>query len=305
MSARPPYCGRFAPSPSGPLHFGSLVAALGSWLAARAACGTWLVRMEDIDTPRNAPGAADAILRQLESFGLEWDAAVQWQSRRVDAYAAALAQLRAGGRVFGCACTRREIADSQLAADGTPRYPGTCRDGIAAGRAPRAWRLRVDPGTVCFDDRLQGRLYQDVAAEVGDFVLLRADGIYAYQLACVVDDAASGVTEVVRGADLLDSTPRQIVLARALGVAEPAYLHLPVVLDDSGAKLSKQTLAAPVGRDVAAELAAALNFLGHAPPPALHAAAPAEVLAWARANWKPARLPRTRGLRLECPPSAN
>ncbi|MBL8472079.1 MAG: tRNA glutamyl-Q(34) synthetase GluQRS [Rhodocyclaceae bacterium] len=300
----PTYCGRFAPSPSGPLHFGSLVAALGSWLAARAAGGKWLLRMEDIDTPRNAPGAADTILRQLECFGLAWDGPVLWQSRRREAYAAALAALQAAGRVFGCACTRREIADSQLGADGAPRYPGTCRAGLSAGRLPRAWRFRVEPGAVCFDDRLQGRQCQDVAADVGDFVLLRADGIYAYQLACVVDDAASGVTEVVRGADLLDSTPRQILLAAALGHAAPAYLHLPVAVDASGAKLSKQTLAQPVGRDPAAELRAALAFLGHAPAADMRSAAPAEVLAWARAEWNEARLPRTRAAGLECGPVA-
>ncbi len=285
--------GRFAPSPSGPLHFGSMVAALGSSLSARAAGGRWLLRIEDVDTPRIVPGAAEGILRTLEQFGFEWDGPVVWQSRRTDAYRAAFEALRAAGRVFPCACTRKEIADSALARDGTRRYPGTCRDGLAPGREARAWRLRVEPGEVSFDDAVQGPIREDVAADVGDFVLLRADGLFAYQLAVVVDDAEAGVTEVVRGADLLDSTGRQILLQRLLGHPQPRYAHLPVASNAAGEKLSKQTLARAVeGADPARVLVDALDFLGQEPPAGLAEAGLAAVWAWARQHWSMARVPR-------------
>lgn len=289
--------GRFAPSPSGPLHFGSMVAALGSCLSARAAGGRWLLRIEDVDTPRTVPGAADGILRTLEHFGFEWDGPVVWQSRRTDAYRAAFEQLRAAGQVFACACTRKEIADSALARDGTRRYPGTCRNGLPPGREARAWRLRVEPGVVSFDDAVQGLICEDVAADVGDFVLLRADGLFAYQLAVVVDDAAAGVTEVVRGADLLDSTARQILLQRLLGHPSPAYAHLPVASNSAGEKLSKQTLARAVdGGDPAPVLVDALDFLGQQPPVGLADAGLAAVWAWARQRWSMARVPRWRAV---------
>lgn len=285
--------GRFAPSPSGPLHFGSMVAALGSSLSARAAGGRWLLRIEDVDTPRIVPGAAEGILRTLEQFGFEWDGPVVWQSRRTDAYRAAFEALRAAGRVFPCACTRKEIADSALARDGTRRYPGTCRDGLAPGREARAWRLRVEPGEVSFDDAVQGLIREDVAADVGDFVLLRADGLFAYQLAVVVDDAEAGVTEVVRGADLLDSTGRQLLLQRLLGHPQPRYAHLPVASNAAGEKLSKQTLARAVeGADPARVLVDALDFLGQEPPAGLAEAGLAAVWAWARQHWSMARVPR-------------
>ncbi len=285
--------GRFAPSPSGPLHFGSMVAALGSSLSARAAGGRWLLRIEDVDTPRIVPGAAEGILRTLEQFGFEWDGPVVWQSRRTDAYRAAFEALRAAGRVFPCACTRKEIADSALARDGTRRYPGTCRDGLAPGREARAWRLRVEPGEVSFDDAVQGPIREDVAADVGDFVLLRADGLFAYQLAVVVDDAEAGVTEVVRGADLLDSTGRQLLLQRLLGHPQPRYAHLPVASNAAGEKLSKQTLARAVeGADPARVLVDALDFLGQEPPAGLAEAGLAAVWAWARQHWSMARVPR-------------
>lgn len=285
--------GRFAPSPSGPLHFGSMVAALGSSLSARAAGGRWLLRIEDVDTPRIVPGAAEGILRTLEQFGFEWDGPVVWQSRRTDAYRAAFEALRAAERVFPCACTRKEIADSALARDGTRRYPGTCRDGLAPGREARAWRLRVEPGEVSFDDAVQGLIREDVAADVGDFVLLRADGLFAYQLAVVVDDAEAGVTEVVRGADLLDSTGRQILLQRLLGHPQPRYAHLPVASNAAGEKLSKQTLARAVeGADPARVLVDALDFLGQEPPAGLAEAGLAAVWAWARQHWSMARVPR-------------
>lgn len=287
--------GRFAPSPTGPLHFGSIVAAVGSCLAARAAGGRWLLRIEDVDAPRSVPGAADGILRTLARFGFEWDGPVVWQSARTEAYQAAFERLRAAGQVFGCACTRKEMADSALARDGTRRYPGTCRDGLPAGREARAWRLRVAPGVVSFDDAVQGAVEEDVAADVGDFVLLRADGLFAYQLAVVVDDAEAGVTDVVRGADLLDSTPRQILLQRALGYATPRYVHLPVAGNAAGEKLSKQTLARAV-EDARPQqvLADALDFLGQAPPAGMADASLDALWAWARANWSLDRVPRQR-----------
>ncbi len=291
------YRGRFAPSPTGPLHFGSLLAAVGSYLDARAAGGEWLLRMEDVDAPRALPGAAEDILRTLERFGLGWDGEVVWQSKRTRRYRAAFERLRLAGQVFACACTRREIGDSRLAAEATLRYPGTCRERAAAGREARAWRLKVEPETVCLDDALQGRLCQDVAAEVGDFVVLRADGLFAYQLAVVVDDAAEGITHVVRGADLLDSTPRQILLQRRLGLPQPAYLHLPAAVNARGEKLSKQTRARPVdGARPQGALVVALACLGQAPPPGLQEADLDSLWRWAIGHWDRSRLPRCRSL---------
>ncbi len=280
-----PYVGRFAPSPTGPLHFGSLIAALASWLDARAAGGAWLLRMEDLDRPREQPGAAATILRQLEALGLTWDGAVEYQSRREPHYRSALDALR--NHAYWCGCTRKEMEDSALAPDGARIYPGTCRNGIAPGKSPRAVRVRTDAEPVRFTDRVQGAIAQSVEREVGDFVLLRADGLYAYQLAVVVDDAAQGITDVVRGADLLDSTARQIHLQRLLGLPQPRYLHAPVAVNATGEKLAKQTGAPPCGPQ---DIAPALAFLGH-PPPDL---APAEALAWARAHWDAACIPRTR-----------
>lgn len=283
-----PYIGRFAPSPTGPLHFGSLVAALASWLDARHAGGQWLLRMEDLDAPRVVPGAADAILRQLENFGLAWDGTVLHQSARLEWYQAALASL--GAHCYACACTRRELEDSALAIDGSRIYPGTCRNGLPPGKSARAVRLRTDGDPIRFNDRVQGGIAQSVANEVGDFVLLRADGRFAYQLAVVVDDAAQGVTHVVRGADLLDSTARQIFLQRLLGVPTPAYLHVPVATNAAGEKLSKQTFAADAA---ATDLPRALRFLGMDVPPQFEQR---ELLAWAVQNWDPDRIPRKRAM---------
>ncbi|KAF1027976.1 MAG: Glutamyl-Q tRNA(Asp) synthetase [Burkholderia plantarii] len=259
------YRGRFAPSPTGPLHFGSLVGALASWLDARVHGGTWLVRIEDVDGPRTVPGAADDILATLAAFGLVPDAPPVWQSRRDAAYTAALDALTAAGCVYPCGCTRKEIADSLRAAHErhtTLAYPGTCRTGLH-GKPARAWRLRVpdaDAARITFDDRWQGTQTQDLATEVGDFVLKRADGQWAYQLAVVVDDLDAGITHVVRGADLLDSTARQIHLQHCLGAPTPAYLHVPVVLDANGEKLSKQTGATALDR---ARPLAALDASAH------------------------------------------
>ena len=281
------YTGRFAPSPSGLLHFGSLVAALASWLDARAANGRWLVRIEDLDTPRSSPAVATAILRQLEAFGLEWDGPVVYQSARVDKYKAALETLQRSGNAYWCACTRREIADStnrpgEVSASRV--YPGTCRSGLRPGATPRAMRVRTHDHPIRFTDRMAGSVEQIVAREVGDFVVLRADGVFAYQLAVVVDDAEQGVTDVVRGADLLDSTARQILLQQLLGLATPRYLHVPIAVSESGAKLSKQNGAQPLPEEQRVQaLRDALDFLGLGDAPAAH---PGDVLAWARARWK-------------------
>src|SRR5688572_2805624 len=280
------YVGRFAPSPTGPLHFGSLVAGLASWLDARRAGGRWLLRMEDLDRPRVMPGAGDQILRQLEEIGLTWDGPVVHQSARLELYEDAIRKIRA--RTYPCSCTRKELEDSALAIDGSRIYPGTCRNGIAPGKAARALRVRTDDEAVVFIDRVQGRISQSVESEVGDFVLRRADGLHAYQLAVVVDDAAQGVTDVVRGADLLDSTARQIHLQRLLGVATPRYLHVPVATNSVGEKLSKQTRAADAGPD---DLPRALDFLGLKAPASL---AGSGLLEWAVARWDPARLPPRR-----------
>jgi glutamyl-Q tRNA(Asp) synthetase len=290
-----PYRGRFAPSPTGPLHFGSLVAALGSCLDARAAGGQWLLRIEDVDQPRCPRENAENIFRTLAAFGFEWDAEPLWQSRRSDIYGHAFEKLQAAGGLFPCACSRRELADSvvntelnpALAADGALIYPGTCRSGLPDGRMPRAWRLRVGLARIGFDDRLQGRIEQDLARDVGDFILLRADGYFAYQLAVVVDDAEQGITDVVRGADLLDSTPRQILLQQRLGLAQPRYAHLPVAVTASGEKLSKQTGAAALDSSSPVPiLVTALEFLGQSPPLELSRASIAEVWSWARQHWR-------------------
>ncbi|MBI1174579.1 MAG: tRNA glutamyl-Q(34) synthetase GluQRS [Sideroxydans sp.] len=281
------YRGRFAPSPTGPLHFGSLIAAVGSYLEAKYHDGKWLVRMEDLDTPRSIAGAADGILRTLEGFGLFWDEAVLYQSQRTAAYEEALHELQRIGAAYPCACTRREIADSALHGIDGQIYPGTCRHGIAAGRTGRAWRVRTDNQPVAFNDALQGRIIQHLECEIGDFVVKRADGLFAYQLAVVVDDAFQNITHVVRGADLLTSTPRQIHLQHLLRLPTPHYMHLPIAVNQAGEKLSKQTLAAPVetGKPAAA-LWHALAFLQQQPPQELQQADLETIWQWAHRNWR-------------------
>jgi len=292
------YRGRFAPSPTGPLHFGSLVAALGSCLEARSRGGQWLVRMEDLDPPRKQSGAAELILRTLEAFAFEWDGAVMRQGERSKAYARAIAQLDARGALYACACTRKEIADSGLVVlvtDGERVYPGTCRDGIPPGRIARTTRVRVRDEIIAFEDAIQGSIRQDLRREVGDFVVMRADGLFAYQLAVVVDDAELGITDIVRGADLLASTGRQICLQRLLDVPTPRYAHLPAAVNAQDEKLSKQTRARPLDAQSAAPmLVAALAFLGQRPPADLTQAPPREVWCWARENWALDKVPRER-----------
>lgn len=279
-----PYRGRFAPSPTGPLHFGSLLAAFGSWLLARRAGGEWLVRIEDLDPPREVPGAAEAQLTALAGFGLVSDRPPVRQSERHDLYRAALDRLLAAGAAFPCSCSRSGLA----ARDCIHR---ACVATIP--RAHPAYRLRVADGTtVAFDDALQGRVEQDLGREVGDFVLLRADGCWAYQLAVVVDDADQGITDVVRGADLLDSTPRQILLQRTLGLPTPRYLHLPLVLDAQGRKLSKSDAALPVDpADPLPALRLCWSLLGQEPTAVRDARSVAAMLQRTQECFVPAAMP--------------
>ncbi|MDR5899337.1 tRNA glutamyl-Q(34) synthetase GluQRS [Halomonas vilamensis] len=284
------YRGRFAPTPSGPLHLGSLVSALGSFLDARAAGGEWLVRIEDLDPPRCPEGAAETILRQLEAFGLHWDNDVTWQHTRDDNYQKALERLNAAGLAYPCSCSRKQWREY-------PIYPGWCRNGVCEPEKPVAWRLRSDLGErpIRWKDRLFGLQTFD-PAELGDVVLKRKDKLWAYQLAVVVDDAAQGITDVVRGIDLLDNTPWQCQLQRALGYPEPRYLHLPLIVTPEGQKLSKQNLAPPLADNPALirrQLFWALQALDQAPPLALAKAPPAEQLAWGVAHWSVSRITAT------------
>jgi glutamyl-Q tRNA(Asp) synthetase len=292
------YRGRFAPSPTGPLHFGSLVAALGSYLDARKSRGEWLLRIEDLDPPREIAGAADDILRTLESFGLNWDGAVVYQSRRDELYDAALERLASAGYLYGCACTRKEIADSSMVGSSNI-YPGICRNGLPPGRAARSIRVRVGETNISITDRLQGLLQQHLGQKVGDFVLRRADKLVAYQLAVVVDDAEQGITDIVRGADLFESTPRQRYLQQLLDLHAPEYLHLPVAVDAGLEKLCKQTQAPAVRPDEGNRtLIAALTFLHQALPDAAPEASQAELLQWATDHWDVKALPRARILQV-------
>jgi len=289
------YRGRFAPSPTGPLHFGSLVAAVGSYLDARHHGGEWLLRIEDLDPPREVPGAADAILHTLEGFGMHWDGPVIYQSQRDSIYASALEELARKGFLFGCACTRKEIADSAIRSEAGLVYPGTCRGGLPPGRHARALRVRTEQRRIELVDRLQGKLQQQLDREVGDFIIRRADGLVAYQLAVVVDDAEQRITHVVRGADLLDSTPRQLYLQQLLELPTPSYLHLPVAVDAATEKLSKQTFARDIvaDRDNAA-LLDVLTFLNQLLPESPLDASREELWQWAITHWDPGRVAGNR-----------
>lgn len=293
LAVNKPYIGRFAPSPSGPLHAGSLVAAMASYLDARWHGGTWLIRIEDIDEGRSVPGAAEGILQLLAALGMGHDGEIVWQSRRKELYEAAAARI--GHDTYPCGCNRREIADSRIgvAPDGSAIYPGTCRHGLGPGRTMRSLRVRVPAAgedTITFVDRFAGPVTQHLARDAGDFVLKRADGFWAYQLAVVVDDIEQGVTDIVRGADLLDSTPRQIHLQRLLGAPTPRYLHVPVVRNSNGEKLSKQTGAlavtagdAPATIGVLMETAAFLGLALDGPAPdSIEAFWRAAIPAWGR-----------------------
>lgn len=298
-----PVIGRFAPSPTGPLHLGSLVSALGSYLIAKSAGGSWLLRVEDLDQPRVVPGMAADMLATLEILGFEWDGEVVYQSRRSEYYRAAAQELINRGIAYACGCTRSEIAQVASAPhEEVLVYPGICRDGLPAEKVERALRVKVYDEVISFNDGIMGRYSQHLTASCGDFVIHRADGPYAYHLAVVIDDAAAGVNQVARGADLLSSTPRQIYLQRIFGYETPSYCHLPLVTGPEGAKLSKRdnAVSLAVGRDLAKEggmlLASALRFLGQTPPTRLEKASCAEILKWGVGNFDPSAVPREPAL---------
>jgi len=276
------YRGRFAPSPTGALHLGSLVTAVGSFLQARANHGEWWVRIEDIDLPRNQHGAADDILFTLDAFGLQWDGAVLYQTSRLDAYAEVLQILKE--HTFICGCSRKELQGI---------YNGTCRNGLPPNKSPRSIRLKVPDQTFSFHDLIQGNVQQHLSTEVGDFVIKRADGLFAYQLAVVIDDAMQNITDVVRGCDLLDSTPRQLYLQQLLNYPTPTYAHLPIITNALGQKLSKQTLAKPVDKhNPLPDLYQALLYLGQTPPIDLFHEKVETLLQWAISHWKLSKIPR-------------
>jgi len=290
VKSPPAYRGRFAPSPTGPLHFGSLIAAVASYCDARTHDGEWRLRIEDVDAPRARSGASDDILATLSLYGFEWDGAVQRQSERIERYQIALDDLIARGMAYPCACTRKDLEQAPLGVGGERIYPGTCRGGVAPGREGRSWRVRVDAQPIGFHDRLQGWQEQNLAREAGDFIVKRADGLFAYQLAVVVDDAEQQITHVVRGADLLPSTARQIWLQRELKLPTPVYLHHPVAIDERGEKLSKQTGATPLPRVPLPALLMAWHFLDQAAAPSPPGSV-AEFWQWARHAWNPRILP--------------
>ena len=298
------YRGRFAPSPTGPLHFGSLVAAVGSYCQAKSQGGEWLVRMEDLDPPRESPGAADEILRTLEAYYLHWDGTVLFQSQRIDAYEHALNQLSSDGHTYPCSCTRKSIAtntttttnsnqDKNQANSAHNIYPGTCRNGLAPGATARSTRVRVTSETVSFLDGLQGARNIQLDSDVGDFVVKRADGLFAYHFAVVVDDAFQEISEIVRGTDLLDSTPHHLYLQKLLSYTTPQYVHLPIAVNAQGEKLSKQTHAPAVNTtQPGVMLEKALTFLGLKPDPDVINADPETLLKWAVKNWDLERVPK-------------
>lgn len=289
-TSQPRYRGRFAPSPTGHLHAGSLMTAVGSYLEAKAHQGEWLLRIEDLDPPREIAGAAHSILHTLEAFGFEWDREVSWQSLRHEHYSQALGQLISKQRAYPCSCTRKELSlHSQRGLDGFI-YHGQCRNGLQKTRNTYAWRFRLAaPSHIHLHDAIQGDYAQDLDQTIGDFVLKRADGLWAYQLAVVVDDADQGITHIVRGADLLISTPRQIALQQALHYPTPHYAHLPILVNSAGEKLSKQTLAPAISTMQAAHtLRTALERLNHPPPKECETLD--ELWQWALQNWQITRV---------------
>jgi len=293
------YRGRFAPSPSGALHFGSLIAATGSYLQARHLQGEWWLRIDDIDPPREAPGAAEQILRSLEAYGFEWDGEVSYQSQRHEFYQQALQQLQDSGMLYPCGCSRASLA-KHLDPRHPDVYPGICRQGLPPGRTERSLRVRCLNAVIRFHDPIQGLQHMDMETGCGDFVIKRADGLYAYQLATAVDDALQGITEVVRGADLLESSFRQIHLQQLLSLPPPNYAHLPIASNPAGEKLSKKTHATNIDQlPVVKTLYQALEFLGQNPPLALRRASLQELWQWAILHWQFARIPRYRRIEVE------
>lgn len=291
-----PYIGRFAPSPTGPLHFGSLIAAVASYCDARANQGKWLVRMEDLDKPRETKGAAENILTTLKLFGFAWEGEVMVQSKRSEAYQAALERLLNKGLIYPCTCSRKEVADSSsISGIEGAIYPKTCLRSPVKNNVNPAYRIKTDDKSTVFLDRIQGEIHQNIAKDIGDFVLKRADGFFAYQLAVVVDDAEQGVTHIIRGADLLDSTLRQIYLQEKLSLPQPIYAHIPIICNANKEKLSKQTLAQAIHHERASELIIkALHFLGQNPEDYLTNAPPNFILEWAIAHWDLNKIPKER-----------
>lgn len=286
-----PYIGRFAPTPSGPLHIGSIIAALGSYLQARHNQGKWLVRIEDIDQSRAIPGADKLILKQLERLGLFWDETVVYQSQRLDLYQAALDKLKLLKCVFPCACSRKDLSDMP--------YPGTCREGIKSGNVSRSIRIRTNNKPVGINDQLQGHYSHSLESEVGDFIIKRADGFFAYHLAVVVDDTRQNITDIVRGIDLLDSTPRQVYLQKQLEVDTPSYLHLPIAIDETGKKISKANKAESVNANNPSKtLFNALKFLGQTPPGDAIDSDVESLLNWSIQNWDVNLLPKQKEIKI-------
>ena len=288
------YIGRFAPSPTGPLHFGSLLAALASFLDARANQGKWLMRIEDLDPPREPAGSAELILQQLQDFGMNWDDEVLYQSTRLGAYEEVMGQLQDKGLAYPCDCTRPQIREMGLV------YNGSCRERSTPPEKPYALRLKTEALKIGFDDVIQGHFSQQLELDAGDFVIRRKDELYAYQLAVVVDDEFQNITHVVRGWDLLDSTPRQIYLQRVLNYQEMSYIHIPIIVDGKGQKLSKQTFAPSIETDRASEaIYKALVFLGQVPPVEIAIERPESQLQWAIANWDSQAVAKVSSLPLE------
>ena len=291
----PDYRGRFAPSPTGALHFGSLIAAVGSYLEAKSHNGEWLVRIENLDKPREIPAASHEIFRALEILGMEWDHEVIYQDQRIDSYENILTILNKRGLTYSCTCTRKEIADSSITGISGQIYAGTCRNNVQNKDRPGAVRIKTDNNIIEFEDSLHGLISQRLESETGDFILRRSDGIYAYQLAVVADDATQGITNVVRGADLLDSTPRQIYLQKLLGYSTPTYMHLPVAVNNQGEKLSKQTKAALLDiSNPVKQLVEAVNFLGQESPIELLGNSVSSFWKWAIENWHPEKIHKKR-----------
>ncbi|MCK4951725.1 MAG: tRNA glutamyl-Q(34) synthetase GluQRS [Gammaproteobacteria bacterium] len=300
------YRGRFAPSPTGPLHFGSLIAAVGSYLQARSQQGTWLVRIEDLDPPREIPGATSSILTALEAYGLLWDEDVTYQSTRISLYADAIHQLTSAKHTYPCTCSRKDIQESHQNQNLSQQsnstnnesksnaiYPRTCRSTPANTNKPHAIRLKTDNQPISFEDKIQGRFEQRLERKVGDFVILRSDGLFSYQIAVVVDDAEQKITEVVRGSDLLNNTPRQLYLQQLLNLETPNYIHLPIVVNQQGEKLSKQTFAEALDlTNPVATLWRTLDFLGQQPPDELQEADLSSFWGWAIQHWDTEKISR-------------
>jgi glutamyl-Q tRNA(Asp) synthetase len=299
MSNNIHYIGRFAPSPTGPMHFGSLVTAVASFLEAKLNTGKWLLRMEDLDKPREIPGAADDILRTLDTYGFSWDGEVIYQSKRIEAYKEVLVEMQQKKFVYPCTCSRKVIAESafDLGFEGTI-YPKTCLYNAPNTDTHAAFRVKTSNEEIGFVDKVQDYFSQNIATEIGDFVIKRADGFFAYQLAVIVDDDYQGVTHIVRGSDLLDCTPRQIYLQQLLKYPTPVYTHVPIAVNTNGEKLSKQTLAKPISSQLEGQqLFSALCFLGQNPPLEMQNATLGELWRWGFANWSLAKIPRMRSIK--------